>query len=467
MNARPRPSGGPGAGVVLGLRENAVQFGLLVLVNAFVGAMVGVERSMLPLLAEAEFGVASTTAALSFLVAFGLTKAVANLVAGDYAQRVGRRRILLIGWLFGLPVPALLWWAPTWDWVIAANLLLGANQGLGWSATVIMKIDLVGPRRRGLAMGLNEFAGYVAVALAALGAGWLAAEHGPRSGVVWIAAAAAVLGMLLTLVFVRDTAGHVELEHALAGEATGGPAGETAGEATGEAPGEATGEATDTPPAGPDTPPAGLGARLWHASWAHRPLFAANQAGFINNLNDGLAWGLLPLFFAAGGLTLREIGWLAALYPAVWGLAQIGTGALSDRTGRRPLIVAGMLLQAAGLALFALASDFAGWAAAAVVLGLGTAAVYPTLIAQVSDLVPPRARAGAVGIYRLWRDLGYVAGGLLAGVASDLLGHRAAIAMVAVITALAGIIARVHLPGPSRIAAAEPSRAAAQVPRRA
>jgi MFS family permease len=407
----------------LGLRENWVQFSLLVLVNAFVGTMVGVERSVLSILAEEEFGVASATAALSFLIAFGLTKAIANFVAGDFAHRVGRRRILLIGWLFGLPVPLLLWWAPTWNWVIFANLLLGVNQGLAWSATVIMKIDLVGPKQRGLAMGLNEFAGYLAVALAALGAGYMAADFGARSGPVWIGGAAAVLGILFTLLFVRDTGGHVELELAMADQAIEG---------------------------GPDALPANFRARLWHASWTHRPLFAANQAGFVNNLNDGLAWGLFPLFFAASGLSLREIGWLAALYPAVWGVAQIGTGALSDRTGRRPLIVSGMMLQAVGLAIFALASGFLWWAVAAVILGLGTAAVYPTLIAQVSDLLTPRDRASGVGVYRLWRDMGYVAGGLLSGLTADLLGFRAAIALIAVLTASSGLLALYYLPTRAR-----------------
>jgi MFS family permease len=408
-------------GVQLGLRENWQQFALLVLVNAFVGTMVGVERSVLSILAEDEFGVASATAALSFLVAFGLTKAIANFVAGDFAERIGRRRILLIGWLFALPVPLLLWWAPSWGWVIVANLLLGVNQGLAWSATVIMKIDLVGSRQRGLAMGLNEFAGYLALALAALAAGYMAAEFGPRSGPVWIGGTAALLGLAFTVLFVRDTGAHVELEHAMAAQAIEG---------------------------GPDELPTGFRARLWHASWANRPLFATNQAGFVNNLNDGLAWGLFPLFFAAAGLSLREIGWLAALYPAVWGIAQVGTGALSDRTGRRPLIVAGMGLQAVGLGLFALADGFAWWAVAAVILGLGTAAVYPTLIAQVSDLVTPRDRASSVGIYRLWRDLGYVAGGLLAGGLADLLGFRAAITAVAALTALSGVLAFGYLPGP-------------------
>jgi MFS family permease len=416
------------AAVRLGLRENRVQFSVLVLVNAFVGTMAGVERSVLSILAEAEFGVASATAALSFLIAFGLAKAIANLVAGDFAHRVGRRRILIIGWLFALPVPLLLWWAPSWNWVVVANLLLGINQGLAWSATVIMKIDLVGPKQRGLAMGLNEFAGYLAVALAALGAGYMAAELAPRSGLVWIGGGAAILGLACTLLFVRDTAEHVDLEHAMADQAIEG---------------------------GPGDLPASFGARLLHASWTHRPLFAANQAGLVNNLNDGLAWGLFPLYFAAAGLSFREIGWLAALYPAVWAFAQVGTGALSDRIGRRPLIVWGMMLQAAGLAMFALANSFTWWVLAAIVLGLGTAAVYPTLIAQVSDLVAPRDRARAVGIYRLWRDLGYVAGGLLAGGLADLLGYRVAIGVVAVLTAMSGFIARSQLA--ARAQAAVPS----------
>ncbi|MQA89785.1 MAG: MFS transporter [Gemmatimonas sp.] len=426
---------GQSAPVRLGLRENWVQFALLVLVNAFVGTMVGVERSVLSLLAEDEFGVASTTAALSFLIAFGLSKAIANFVAGDFAHRIGRKRILLLGWAFGLPVPLLLWFAPSWSWVVFANLLLGVNQGLAWSATVIMKIDLVGPKQRGLAMGLNEFAGYLAVAVAALGAGYMAADFGPRSGPVWIGGTAALLGVLFTALFVRDTGDHVELEHAMADQAIEG---------------------------GPDALPDTLGARLRHASWTYRPLFATNQAGFINNLNDGLAWGLFPLYFAAAGLSLREIGWLAALYPAVWGIAQIGTGALSDWTGRQPLIVTGMLLQGAGLTAFALATGFAWWSAAAIALGLGTAAVYPTLIAQVSDLVTPRDRASGVGVYRLWRDLGYVAGGLLAGIMADLLGYRAAIGFVALLTAVSALVARRYLPG--RDSATVPFGQTASVP---
>ena len=396
----------------LGLRENWRQFSLLVVVNGFVGAMVGSERSVLSILAADEFGVRSATAVLSFLIAFGLTKALANFLAGELADRIGRRRILLAGWLFGAPVPLLIWLAPTWSWVVFANLLLGVNQGLAWSATVTMKIDLVGKRRRGLAMGLNEFAGYVAVALAALGSGWLAGTWGARSGPVWIGGAATILGIAFTILFVRDTSAYVELERAAGGGSV---------------------------------LPEGVWERLRHVSWSNRPLFAANQAGFVNNLNDGVAWGLFPLFFAAAGLSLREIGWLAALYPMVWALAQIGTGALSDRIGRAPLIASGMLIQAGALAIFATATGMAWWSFGAIVLGLGTAAVYPTLIAQVSDVVSARNRASAIGAYRLWRDLGYVAGGLLAGILADTAGYRVSIAIVAALTAASGVVTAVYL----------------------
>jgi MFS family permease len=398
--------------VTLGLRANAGQFALLVLVNAFVGAMVGVERSVLPTLAETRFGVASATVALTFLVAFGLAKALCNLLAGELATRIGRRRLLLLGWLVGIPVPVLLATAPSWEWIVFANLLLGANQGLAWSATILMKIDLVGPRRRGLAMGLNEFAGYLAVGGAALGAGYLAAAYGPESAPFWIAGGALVLGITLTLAFVRDTGAHLALE---AREA----------------------EVRDQ---GAKLPGSAFG-RLLHSSWTDRQLLATNQAGLVNNLNDALAWGLLPMLLAAEGLDAVRIGWIAALYPAVWGVAQIGTGALSDHVGRDPLIVVGMLVQGAALVLAALAHQFGTWAAASVLLGLGTAAVYPTLIARVADRVRPGDRAAAVGIYRLWRDLGYVVGGLTVGFLADAAGFRGAILVVAGATAASGLLA--------------------------
>jgi MFS family permease len=393
--------------VRLGLRDNAAQFTLLVLVNALVGATAGSERSVLPLLARDELGLASNTAALGFLIAFGLSKSVANLIAGAVAGSLGRRRVLLLGWLAALPVPALLYWAASWRWIVLANLLLGLNQGLAWSATVIMKIDLAGPRRRGLAMGLNEFAGYLAVAGAALAGGYLAGRVGSRAALAVVTGGAALLGLALTLAFVRDTSEHARVEEASSARGSG--------------------------PEGPIAVP-------------RQALAWVNQAGLVNNLNDGLAWGLLPLFFAAGGLGPSAIGWLAGLYPLVWGCAQLGTGPLSDRVGRRPLIVGGMLVQALALALFPFARTFAPWAAAAALLGLGTAAVYPTLIAQVSDLVTPGARARAVGRYRLWRDLGYVAGAIVAGLVADAAGYGAAILATAALTALSGLGAWYGLP---------------------
>ncbi|MBI4408909.1 MAG: MFS transporter [Gemmatimonadetes bacterium] len=404
------PQAGADRSVRLGLRANAEQFALLVLVNAFVGAVVGVERPLASLLAESEYGIASATAALSFLVAFGIAKAVSNLAAGGLADRLGRRRVLIAGWLAGAPVPLLLLLAPSWEWVIFANLLLGLNQGLAWSATVIMKMDLAGPKRRGLAMGLNEFAGYLGVAVAALAAGYLAGTIGPRGAAFGLASGAVALGLGLTLLFVRDTGAHVEAEERAAGTPGLGVRGS-------------------------------LAAGVVDASVKQRPLFAANQAGLVNNLNDGLAWGIFPLFFAARGVTVAQIGWLAALYPASWSLAQLVTGALSDRWGRRRFIVGGLLVQALALALVPATHGFGAWAGLAVLLGLGTAAVYPTLLAQVSDLVTPRQRASAVGVYRLWRDSGYVAGGVLAGVVSDLVGFSAAILVVAALTAASALVA--------------------------
>jgi MFS family permease len=403
--------------VVLGLRENAAQFSLLVLVNAFVGAVVGVERSVLPLIAESRFGVTSATALLAFVAAFGLAKAVANYLAGDLAGTVGRRRVLIAGWLLGVPVPLVLMWAPSWRWVIAANLLLGVSQGLAWSATVIMKIDLVGPARRGLAMGLNEAAGYGAVALAAAGAGVVAAEYGPDRAPFAIALVAALLGLIVSVFWVRDTADHVALE---------------------------TRNHEPLAVAAKRTPvPEGRLRRLGHFTRASRALVGAHQAGLVNNLNDGLAWALLPLVFASGGLSLREIGFLAAMYPAVWGVSQIATGALSDLGaaggGRRIWIAAGMLLQAVALLIFSRTTGLGPWTVAAVLLGLGTAAVYPILLAAVADAVSPAERAPAVGTYRLWRDLGYVAGAVIAGPLADWTGYRTAIEVTAVLTALSGI----------------------------
>jgi MFS family permease len=391
--------------VRLGLRENAAQFSLLVAVNAFVGAMVGLERSTLPLVGRDDFGLGSSAAVLSFLVAFGVVKALTNLAAGTLAQRAGRRRLLIAGWAAALPVPLLIAVAPSWAWIVAANALLGVNQGLAWSMTVVMKIDLVGPRRRGLALGLNEAAGYGGVALAAGLSGLLAADLAARDVLVVAGAGIAVVALALSVLFVRDTAAHVALEQA---------------DADGEAPGlrDAFGQATYRVPA----------------------LRSCSQAGLVNNLNDGLAWGLVPLFLAAHGATVAEVGLVAAVYPAVWSVTQIATGHWSDTIGRKPLIVAGMLVQAAALAALALSDGRVAVATAtAAVLGLGTAMVYPTLIAAMSDAVSPVARAAVVGVYRFWRDMGYALGALIAGAVADALGYGGAIAIVAGLTAASGL----------------------------
>jgi MFS family permease len=388
--------------VELGLRANLAQFGLLVAVNGFVGAMIGLERSTLPLIGEADFGVASKAAVLSFIVAFGLAKALTNLGAGALAARAGRRRLLIAGWLVALPVPLLIAVAPSWGWIVAANLLLGVNQGLAWSMTVVMKIDLVGPSRRGFALGLNEAAGYGGVAVTAAVSGWLAAEFAARDVLVIAGAAIALAGLLLSVLFVRDTAGHVAVE-----------------------------QSRDDP------------------AFARQPgaLRVCSQAGLVNNLNDALAWGLVPLYLAAAGASVGEIGLVAGLYPAVWGLGQIWTGHWSDRVGPKPLIVAGMLTQAAALGVLAASGGSVAFAAvAAVGLGAGTALVYPTLLAAVSDAVAPVDRAPAIGVYRFWRDGGYVVGGLLAGLGADALGAPGAIALVAVLTAASGVWVARDLP---------------------
>jgi MFS family permease len=395
--------------VRLGLRENAAQFSLLVAINAFVGAMVGLERSTLPLVGREEFGLGSSAAVLSFIVAFGLAKALTNLAAGALAARAGRRRLLILGWALALPVPLLIAVAPSWAWIVAANALLGVNQGLAWSMTVVMKIDLVGPRRRGLALGLNEAAGYGGVALAAVLAGWLAADYAARDVLVIAGATIALIALTLSALFVRDTAKHVELEQESHQDRDDGRA-----------------------------PP--LARAFGDATWRVPALRACSQAGLINNLNDALAWGLVPLYLAAHGASVSAIGLVAGIYPAVWGIGQIWTGHWSDRVGRTPLIVGGMLVQAAALTLLAASGGaLAIAAAAALLLGVGTALVYPTLIAAISDAVAPIARAPMVGVYRFWRDMGYVAGGVIAGLLADAIGFDGAIAAVAALTAASGL----------------------------
>ena len=403
-------------GLRLGLRANLAQFSLLVGVNALVGGMVGQERSLLSLLATQVFGLAAVSAALAYIVACGLTKAATTFLAGALADRYGRKPVLVAGWLLGLPVPLLIIWAPTWGWIVVANVLLGVNQGLCWSTTVIMKIDLAGPRRRGLAMGLNEAAGYLAVALTAYLTGLVAARAGLRPEPFYLGLAYAGLGLGLSTLLVRETRGYARLEAQL----------------------------TDDDPGRARNPVGGenLSTRevLARTSLREPALSACSQAGLVNNLNDGLAWGLLPLLFVSGGLSVGQVGVLAALYPAVWGVGQLLTGPLSDRLGRKPLITAGMLLQSLALAGTALAGSFVPWAVSAVLLGVGTALVYPTLLAAVGDVAHPSWRATAVGVYRLWRDTGFAVGALLAGLVADLAGLEAAVWVVAALTAASGLV---------------------------
>ena len=407
------------APVVLGLQANWRQFWLLVLVNAFVGAMVGLERTVLPLLAQVEFGLTSKSAVLSFIATFGVVKALTNLFAGRLSDSYGRKHVLLAGWIIGLPVPFLVIWAPSWSWIVFANVLLGINQGLAWSMTVVMKIDLVGSKQRGLAMGLNESAGYLAVALAALGTGYLAQAYGLRPEPFYLGIGCAAAGLALSLLFVRETRHHVTLEAKDFRSAS-----DVAGHGT------------------------GLKTReiFAQASWRDPALSSASQAGMVNNLNDGIAWGLFPLFFAAAGLDVAEIGILSFTYPAVWGLLQLGTGALSDRWGRKRLIAGGMLVQGGALAAIALVRGFWPWVGAAALLGVGTAMVYPTLLAAVGDVAHPAWRASAVGVYRFWRDSGYAMGALLAGAVADLFGIAWSIGAVALLTFGSGVMVLVRMP---------------------
>jgi MFS family permease len=396
------------SGVRFGLRANAAQFALLVGLNALVGAMVGLERSVLPLVGREDFGLRSSTAILAFVVAFGAAKAVTNLAAGDLAERLGRKRLLVLGWLVALPVPVLIGVASSWWLIVVANLLLGVNQGFAWSMTVVMKIDLAGPRRRGLALGLNEAAGYLGVAAAAFVSGILATTFAPRT-VIWVGAAAiALAGLLLSVLAVRDTGAHVAHEQEAYGDRAA---------------------------------PLGLGRAFRHASLREPVLRACNQAGLVNNLNDALAWGLAPLYLASRGLGVREIAAVAAVYPVVWGAGQLLTGWLSDVTGRKPLIASGMLVQAAALGLLLAGNGaLAPSLGAAVLLGVGTAMVYPTLIAAVSDATQPRDRARVVGVYRFWRDFGFVLGALIAGIGADAASTGTAILVVATLTAASGIV---------------------------
>jgi MFS family permease len=398
----------PPSHLALGIRANLAQFALLVGVNGLVGALVGQERSLVPLLGERVFAVGSSTALMLFIVSFGLAKAGANLAAGYLADQIGRRNVLLLGWLFGLPVPIALMFATSWNWVIAANVFLGVNQGLAWSSTVVMKIDLAGPRQRGLAMGLNEFAGYLAVAISAAATGWLASRYGLRPEPLFLGLAIAALGLGLSAFLVKETSAHMALEN-----------GTTARKSFAEV------------------------AAL--AGYKNRRLAAAARTGLLNNANDALAWGLLPVVMLAQGLTTVQIGTVAAVYPAVWGIAQLATGAWSDRVGRRLPVALGMWAQAAALLFFWKAGDFSSMVAASTLLGLGTALTYPALLAAVGDIAAPSWRAAAVGVYRTWRDGGYVVGAVAAGLLADLFGVGTALVIAALVTGLSGWDAWINL----------------------
>lgn len=401
--------------IELGLRANAAQFTILVAINALVGGMVGQQQTVLPLLAEAEFGLTGYTSMFTYVIAFGISKAIANYFAGTWSDRYGRKPVLIAGWLVAVPVPLMLIWAPDWGWVVAANVLLGVNQGLTWSTTVIMKIDLVGPRQRGLAMGLNEAAGYGAVAVTSMLAGYLAAEFGLRPAPFLLGLTYTALALGLSTLAVRETRDYARAEAATHVARADGRH---------------------------DHLHRGLSDRevFLQTSFREPALSSASQAGLVNNLNFGLSWGLFPLLFAGSGLPVEQVGLLFALYPAVWGIGQLFTGAVSDRWGRKPLITAGMLTQAAALAVIATADGFALWAAGAMLLGAGTAMVYPTLLAAIGDVAHPDWRGRAVGIYRVWRDLGYAVGALLGGVVADLWSLRAAVWVAAGVSIVSALV---------------------------
>lgn len=403
--------------IALGLKANWRQFALLVLINAFVGGMVGIERTVVPLIGSKEFGITSTTLVVSFIVSFGVVKAFANLVSGQLADSWGRKRVLVLGWMFGLPVPFMILWAPSWSWIIAANALLGVSQGLAWSMTVLMKVDLVGPKGRGLAVGLNEFAGYFAVGITAFLTGYLAGQYGLRPVPIYLGIGYAIVGTALSILLVRDTRGHVQLEAANAAKAAS---------------------------------PLTFREIFALTSFRDPNLFAASQAGLVNNLNDGMSWGIFPLFFAANGLGVERIGILKAVYPGAWGVLQVATGPLSDKWGRKGLIVAGMWVQAAALLLTALTRDFRWWLTASLLLGLGTAMVYPSLIAAVSDASHPSWRARSLSVYRFWRDLGYAIGALSAGLVADFFGFAWAIGSVAALTFVSGVVVALMMQAPDK-----------------
>lgn len=373
--------------------------------------MIGLERTILPQIAEKEFGMVVKTAILSFIVVFGFTKAFTNYFAGRWADQLGRKKILVLGWLIAIPVPFLLMWAPSWTWILVANAFLGVSQGLTWSTTVIMKIDLVGPERRGLAMGFNEFAGYFAVAVSALVTGYVASHYGLRPQPFYLGGVYVVVGLLMSLLLVRETKNHVAHEIKLGSE-NGNHLEESLTQKE----------------------------IFLRTTLSDKNLSSVTQAGFVNNLNDGMAWGLFPIVFVTHGLGLKEIGWLAAIYPATWGLSQLWTGHLSDSLGRKNLIVWGMWIQSIGIVVTMLSNKLPGFALGGVLLGVGTAMVYPTLLAAIGDVAHPSWRASSVGVYRFWRDSGYAIGAIISGVVADVFGINAAIGLVAMITFLSGVV---------------------------
>lgn len=394
--------------IELGLRENAFQFTLLVIVNAFVGAMIGLERTLLPEIAEKDFGMVAKTAILSFIIVFGISKAITNYFAGRFSDHYGRKIVLIIGWIIAIPVPFLLIKAPNWNWIIIANIFLGISQGLTWSTTVIMKIDLVGNKQRGLAMGLNEFAGYFAVALSALFTGYIASKYGHRPEPFYLGIAYVLIGLVLSIFLVKETKNYVH--HEIKNHH--------------------------------DDKSISISQKeiFLKTSFFDKNLSSITQAGFVNNLNDGMAWGLLPILYTSLNFDLKTVGILAAVYPASWGLLQIITGFLSDKVGRKWPIVFGMWIQAIGIGVIALTSQFWFFVLGNLFLGIGTALVYPTLLAGIGDVAHPQWRASSVGIYRLWRDSGYAVGAIIAGLTADYFGIRSAIWMVGIITLVSGIV---------------------------
>ncbi len=403
----------------LGLLENWRQFSLLLLVNAFVGAMVGLERTIVPLIASEDFGLTSVSVTLSFIISFGVVKAFANLFAGSNADRIGRKPLLVAGWLIGIPVPIIVILAPTWEWIVFANILLGINQGLCWSTAVIMKIDLVGPVGRGRATGLNEFSGYVAMALTTITIGWVAAETALRPYPFYFGIAFALAGLLLSVVFVRETRGHAQREaqqHAAAAE-----------------------------------PKPSFWTIFRRVSWQDKRFFSLSQGGLVNNLNDVVIWGLLPLLAISAGVTIEQAAGIGSVYLGVWGVGQLFTGSLSDRVGRKPLITGGLWVTAVGIIIFALTTDTTVWFLAAAIMGLGTAMVYPTFLAAMSDLAHPDWRASALGVYRLWRDSGYAFGALLGGLLSDMFSIQIAVLIIAVLTVFSGLVTAIYLPETVRL----------------